>query len=366
MEIRRPTKAVKNLLFIFGTRPEITKLYPYIYFCEKNHIPYKLIHTGQHYDKEMKQVLWKQLSLPKASHSLDLKEKHHPPAQLGEMIYALAHVMKDYSSELWNVVVQGDTHSTLAAALVAKKLGFSLAHIEAGCRSFLSSQPEEQNRIMIDHISQLNIAIDKESLKQLTREGINSKNLLLPGSTFSMCHLMEKKIKKAKFTNRQYILVTVHRAENTQNEKTFKKIVSFLKNLSKTVEILWVLHPRLRNHPNVQAEKVGKTQLLPPQDYLSFLSLVKNAQAIISDSGGLVDEALWFSKPLIILRHETERMEVVKSKKAILLSPKNQSLKQMDLMAHQYLLKKYLPFSAKEKKHLISGIKTAVTHLRRC
>lgn len=346
-------KSPKIFSFIFGTRPEIIKIAPLIHDAVKKKIPIELIHTGQHFDSEMKAIILQQLQFP----ALDLEitlEQTHPVSQIGEMLQKIATYYKAHNTKLARIiVVQGDTNSALVGALVANKMDWELSHVEAGFRSGVKKQPEEINRILIDRLADYNFAVDTQCLKHLKQDGLVKTSKLMENPLFYTCSWIEKHLQPShtnlfQLKKHAYILVTLHRVETVDDESTFKKITLLLEHVALKKSVLWVMHPRVIKNlqktawgrefynkyvmPVVPQLMLTRLYLIAPQDYISFLMLLKNSHLIISDSGGVVLESVWYQKKLIILREKTEYIQEVKKKLVCLLSPRleiNQLIKKI-------------------------------------
>ena len=298
---------------IVGARPQIIKSAPVSRaFRECGHREF-LIHTGQHYDYLMSKVFFEELGIHEPAINLGVGSGSHGQ-QTGQMLLGLEEVIKKQKPD-W-VLVYGDTNSTLAGALAAAKLHVPVAHVEAGLRSFNRSMPEEINRVLTDHISDLLFCPTQTSVENLRNEGIN-KGVHLVGDVMydSVLHnikLAEKHsdiLEKLKIKNKSYALATLHRAENTDEPRRLKPIFNAFGQISQNgLPVIIPLHPRTR-----QSLKSSKLSIIAPVSYLDMLVLEKNAQVILTDSGGVQKEAYWFGVPCVTLRDETEWLETVES-----------------------------------------------------
>lgn len=313
----------KRIAVVLGTRPEIIKLFPVIIELKK-WAKVEVIHTGQHYSSKLNQNNLDIFKL-KIDHQIVSKTKSSF-LQFGKMTDGLNYILAGRKYDL--VLVHGDTNSTLAGALCASRNKIPIAHIEAGARCHDKTVPEEQNRIIVDHLSWLNFAYDVESKKNLANEGINKNVFLFSNTIYSAISIAERRhsIKKS-IIQESYIVCTIHREENTSSLEKFNLIVDKLNSLSEKYLILFPVHPRTRKILNSSKKLSSRIKLTPPLDYLSFLNLLKNSSFAISDSGGLVDECVYFNKPLIIIRNSTERNYLLKQKKIILI-PTNRLLEE--------------------------------------
>ncbi len=308
-----PTIAV-----VLGTRPEIIKLYTVIQGLKK-YFKVIVIHTGQHYSKELHQ---NQLDIFNLKIDCQLESfDDNPTVQLSKMISALSLKLTEINPSA--VVVHGDTNSTLAGAISATKNNLKLIHIESGARCFDKSVPEEQNRIVADHFAWLNFCYDQESKNNLKKEGLIKNVFQFSNTAYSTCHYINQKyLKKIKQKN-DFVLVTLHRAENTDNPIILKTLINLINHMAAYKKIIFPLHPRTKkilHRENLSLH--SNIEVMAPQDYLDFLKLIKSCEFILSDSGGVVDESVYFNKPLIIMRNKTERNELLKKKKIKQLNPR--------------------------------------------
>jgi UDP-N-acetylglucosamine 2-epimerase len=310
-----------KIITILGTRPEIVKLSALMPLLDQE-FDHKVIHTGQHYDYEMDAVFFEELKLGIPDFSLNIGS-HSQGKQTGLMLHKIEEVLLEEKPDL--VIVQGDTNTTLSGALAASKLHIPLMHVEAGCRSFNRKMPEEINRILTDNIADFLIAPDQKSMQNLRSEGIPEEKIHLVGSTSFDAVLRNKEF--AKPTDRKdFVLVTIHRAESTQRE-TLKKITDALNQLSEDITVVFAAHPRttkaIEEHAIILDPRI---KLLGPQPYLSFLSLMKDCRFCISDSGGIQEEVLAFNKPCIVPRKDTEWMSLVEAGKNFLVGNETQHI----------------------------------------
>ena len=328
-----------KLLNIVGARPQIIKASAISrairrYFSDDS--TEIIVHTGQHYDKEMSDVFFDELEIHKPHYNLGVGSAGHG-RQTSMMITGIEDVLIKEKPDC--VLLYGDTNSTLAGALAASKLHFPVIHIEAGLRSFNKTMPEELNRIMSDHSSTLLFAPTHAAFKNLMAEGFRPDNSppytidnpkiyftgdIMYDNTLFFAGLAEKK--KASFLNHfsldrdNFILVTIHRDTNTDDIDRLKEILITLKSLAEEKNIILVmpLHPRtivslktrLENFYR-ELKKCSLIKIIPPVSYLEMILLEKNCRMIITDSGGVQKESHFFKKPCIVLRKETEWIELV-------------------------------------------------------
>ena len=313
---------------IFGTRPEIIKLSPLIPILDKefNHI---LIHTGQHYSYKMDKIFFEDLNLRDCNYTLNVGSGTHAQ-QTGKILMKLEDILLDEKPDL--VIVQGDTNSTLAAALAASKLQLPVAHVEAGCRSFDKRMPEEINRILVDHISDYLFVPDKTALENLISEGIPSEKLYLVGNTSVDACLRAINIFKTEILNNypiekgNYILLTLHRQENT-TYNGLKEILKAVNIISDKITILFPAHLRTRKIIENKKLKIANNVILTdPLGYKEFMGLLINSKFIMTDSGGIQEEAAILNIPCLIIRDNTEWMTYVELGKNMLLGTHNQEI----------------------------------------
>jgi UDP-GlcNAc3NAcA epimerase len=280
-----------------------------------------LIHTGQHYDPEMSEIFFKELSLHAPELHLAIGSGPHG-AQTGRMLEAVEKVLADVRPD-W-VVVYGDTNSTLAGALAAAKLRIPTAHVEAGLRSHNRAMPEEINRVLVDHCSDLLLAPTRAAVENLRREGLPSNRIELVGDVMYDAALFyaEKAsresliLKTMALVPQSYILATVHRAENTDDSVRLRGIVEGLGRVSARLPVVLPLHPRtraaLKNVGGLETA-LQSIRVVPPVGYLDMILLERNARAIATDSGGVQKEAFFYRVPCVTFRGETEWVETVET-----------------------------------------------------
>jgi UDP-GlcNAc3NAcA epimerase len=280
-----------------------------------------LIHTGQHYDPEMTDVFFTDLGLPVPAYNLHVHSGSHG-AQTGRMLERIEEVLEKENPH-W-VVVYGDTNSTLAGALAAVKLHIRLAHVEAGLRSFDRRMPEEVNRILTDHASELLFAPTSVAVHNLQREGIAGRGVHLVGDVMYDAFLqhtaramgMSSVLTRICLQPRGYVLATIHRAGNTDDEGTIRAIFQGLLEVATVIPVVLPLHPRtrkcLRAVGLLDAVEHG-LKVVDPVGYLDMLVLEHHASLIATDSGGVQKEAFFHGVPCVTLRPETEWTELLAS-----------------------------------------------------
>jgi UDP-GlcNAc3NAcA epimerase len=337
-KINDPMPQIK-LINIVGARPQIIKASAISRAIRQHYseeITEIIVHTGQHYDKEMSEIFFDELEIHKPHYNLSVGSARHG-RQTSLMITGIEEVLLDEKPDC--VLLYGDTNSTLAGALAASKQHFPVIHIEAGLRSFNKIMPEELNRIMSDHASTLLFAPTNAAFKNLMSEGFRPENsppytidnpkIYLTGdimydNTLFFAELAENK--KPKFLDRMslvrnnYVLVTIHRDSNTDDIARLNGIFVTLKALAEEKDIILVmpLHPRTivtlkarHNELYQQLTHCNHIRVIPPVSYLEMILLEKNCRMIVTDSGGVQKESHFFKKPCMVLRNETEWIELV-------------------------------------------------------
>jgi len=307
-------------MIIVGTRPEIIKMAPIIRAFEEQSQQYVLVHCGQHYDYNMSQQFIEELELPKPDYGFKVKA-YSSGLQTGRILTIVERVVKKVKPRI--VLVEGDTNGVLASALAAAKLNISVGHVEAGLRSFDLRMPEEHNRRLVDHLSKFLFAPTEIARKNLERENVWG-NIYVTGNTvidavIQHMPLAEKKsniMEKIRF--KRFALVTAHRAENVDDLVVLKNFVEAFAEAP--IPVVYPIHPRTRKRLRQQKMlrklyTVKNVQLLQPLGYFDFLVLMKNCEMIITDSGGIQEEATapTIRKPVLVIRMSTERPEAVEA-----------------------------------------------------
>lgn len=334
-----------RILTIVGARPQIIKAAAFSREIKNNfpEIEEIIVHTGQHYDQNMSEVFFKELGIPPPQINLKVGSSSHGD-QTAIMIQKIEKVIVDKKPNA--VVVYGDTNSTLATAIAASKIHIPIVHIEAGLRSFNKKMPEEVNRIVCDHVSTLLFSPTKSGYSNLINEGfkkelndkasINSPNIYHCGDVMYDNSLYFSRISDKKsriltdlaIENKPYILATVHRNDNTDSSLKLNELFHTFLDIIKIhqIKIILPIHPRTTKmidqllEPNLKKEiqKTESLKIIPPVGFLDMIALEKNALLIITDSGGVQKESYFFKKPCIILRPQTEWVEIVATKSAII------------------------------------------------
>jgi UDP-GlcNAc3NAcA epimerase len=279
-----------------------------------------IVHTGQHFDKNMSEIFFDEMDIPKPDYNLQINSLSHG-AMTGRMLEGIEEILINEKPD-W-VIVYGDTNSTLAGAIASSKLGIPLAHVEAGLRSYNMSMPEEVNRILTDRISNFLFCPTETAVSNLHDEGYKNigSHIELVGDVMKDAALFYKERSKKPLVSLpdKFILATVHRAENTNDLYRFTNIVKALNELhSSKIPIVMPLHPRTRNCLN-QFELSLDIILIDPVGYIEMIWLLENCESVITDSGGLQKEAYMFKKYCFTLRDQTEWVELLASGQNILV-----------------------------------------------
>lgn len=318
-----------KIVTIVGARPQFVKAAVVSRALkEAGGVREVLIHTGQHYDAAMSDVFFTELGLPKPDFNLGVGSGQHG-AQTGRMLEATETILLREKPD-W-VLIYGDTNSTLAGALAASKLGVPLAHVEAGLRSYKRAMPEEINRVIADHVSDLLLAPTAHAVDNLRREGIDEAKVRLVGDVMFDATLHygsnirpDSLLADFGLTGKPFALVTLHRAENTDDPNRLAQITQALIKAGRNLPILFPLHPRTQaalEQADLLRDLKDAVICAPPQGYLDMLALERSAAVVITDSGGVQKEAFFFGVPCLILRDRTEWVELVETGWAQLCEP---------------------------------------------
>ena len=301
-----------------GTRPEIIKLAPILRRLKENKVTHIFIHSNQHYSYEMDAAILKDLKLKKPDYNLNVGSASHA-TQTGKIMEGVETICLKHKPFV--ILVHGDTNTTLGGALAAKKLHIKVGHIEAGLRSFDYRMPEEINRILVDRISDILFAPTKIAQQNLLNEGISKNQIIITGNTvvdalYDHIKLSEKSkiLDFLSIKPDQYILVTAHRAENVDSKPRLTKLIRLLEHAAIKLKrkIIFPIHPRTKTKLSEFNILTSKNILyIQPVGYIDMLSLLNNAHLIMTDSGGIQEEAYVLKKALITLRDSTERPETL-------------------------------------------------------
>jgi len=332
-----------KIAIVLGTRPEIIKFSPIIRECIRVSQDFFILHTGQHYSYNMDKIFFEQLELPEAKHNLDMGSGTHAE-QTGKMLIGIEKILLKEKPDI--VLVEGDTNTVLAGALAAVKLGIKVGHVEAGLRSYDRQMPEEINRILADHCSDLLFAPTLKSEQTLLSEGILESKVFVAGNTIVDAVYQNLRISKKKrnvqagldLEKGAYFLATVHRQENVDNEQRFRGILRGLELVQKHTgfPIIYPVHPRARKQLGTFRIRARGVKTVMPLDYLNFLRIESEAKLVLTDSGGVQEEACILGVPCVTLRYNTERPETIEVGANILAgADPNEILKKTQLMLNR-------------------------------
>jgi len=308
-----------KIISVVGARPNFMKMAPIHKQFERlspinarQQVKHLICHTGQHYDEKMSKVFFNDLDIPKPDFYLGAGSGSHAE-QTAKVMLGFEKVLTREKPDL--VIVYGDVNSTVACSIVTAKMGINIAHVESGLRSFDRTMPEEINRIVTDHLSNFLFVTEKSGIENLRREGISEDKIFFVGNTMidSLIDYLPKAelsdiLEKNDLQPCNYILVTLHRPSNVDNTQSLRGIFCLLSRLSKERKIIFPVHPRTKTalrkiNPNLNHHIV----LTDPLGYIDFLSLMKNAELVITDSGGIQEETTYLGVQCITIRNSTER-----------------------------------------------------------
>ena len=303
---------------IAGARPNFMKIAPIIEAIQKaketgNNISYRLIHTGQHYDKKMSGDFFEQLGIPEPDANLE--------AGGGSQAEQTAAIMIRFEKELLEnrpelVMVVGDVTSTMACAITAQKLGVKVAHVEAGIRSGDWSMPEEINRLVTDSISNYFFTTSEVANQHLAKAGVEEERVFFVGNT--MIDTLLKQMANFKqpafweelgLKKKEYLVMTLHRPSNVDNPEQLKALLDVLENSSEQLPVIFPVHPRTRQNLEKFGIQLNRVKTVDPLSYLEFNYLVQHAKGVVTDSGGITEETTVMGVPCMTLRTSTERPE---------------------------------------------------------
>jgi UDP-GlcNAc3NAcA epimerase len=343
-----------KILTIIGARPQIIKAAALSRAIKKHFIASiqeVIVHTGQHYDTNMSQVFFDEMGIPEPNYNLEVGSASHG-VQTAQMISGIEEILEIEKPDY--IILYGDTNSTLAGVIAASKIHIPIVHIEAGLRSFNKRMPEEVNRILCDHVSTFLFTPTKTGYQNLLNEGFKENegpftvdkpgifhcgDVMYDNSLFFADMAEEKTniLSELDVLNKHFILATIHRDHNTDNPLRLQDIFEALLEiaLEKKIKVVLPLHPRTKKKmetlPSELNERVKANtniQIIQPVSFLEMIALEKNAQLIITDSGGVQKEAYYFHKPCIILRPETEWVEIIEAGTGILVNASKEKIKE--------------------------------------
>ncbi|CAM1339905.1 non-hydrolyzing UDP-N-acetylglucosamine 2-epimerase [Tenacibaculum aestuarii] len=311
---------MKKIVTILGARPQFVKGAVLSRVIQKHkEVEEIIVHTGQHFDANMSAVFFDEMQIPKPKYNLNINGLSHG-AMTGQMLEKIEDILLAEKPDA--VIVYGDTNSTLAGALAAKKLQVKVVHIEAGLRSFNIQMPEEVNRILTDRIANLLSCPTDIAVSNLKNEGFNGFDILVEKHGDIMKDAVEfySKVSEEKSTiisdlnlvKNEFVLATIHRQENTDDQEKLTNVFSALEEINKTKQVILPLHPRTKKMLEKYCLQPNIT-FIDPVGYFSMLELLKNCSMVITDSGGLQKEAFFNKKFCVIAREETEWKELEKN-----------------------------------------------------
>jgi len=307
-----------KIAVILGTRPEIIKMAPVIRELERRNADFFILHTGQHYSYNLDRVFFERLKLPPSKYNLEVGSDS-PAKQTAKILIGVEKVLQQESPDV--VLVEGDTNSVLASALAAVKLHIKVGHVEAGLRSYDRNMPEEINRILTDHCSDYLFPPTEKAKAILRGEGIPEGRIFVTGNTIVDAIYQNLEIAREggntldalNLKPKGYFVVTLHRQENVDNQARFTSILEGLDKVATSfhLPVIYPVHPRSRKRMHEFNLEPKNLTLIEPVDFLNFLQLESNARLILTDSGGVQEEACILNVPCVTLRDNTERPETL-------------------------------------------------------
>jgi UDP-N-acetylglucosamine 2-epimerase (non-hydrolysing) len=323
---------MKRIIFVAGARPNFIKIAPLIHIFARDKDRFKifLVHTGQHYDIEMSDRFFKELEIPMPDINLEVGSASHA-VQTANIMIKFEQVCKTEKPD-W-VMVVGDVNSTVAAALVASKMGIKIAHVEAGLRSFDRTMPEEINRVVTDSLADLLFTPSLDGNENLKKEGIAESKIRMVGNI--MIDTLVANLDKARgtlthrklgFSEKEFVYITLHRPSNVDNKVVLSKIILHLERLASQVPIVFPIHPRTKKMISsfrIIADRNSRFKIMDPIGYHESLCLIENARFVLTDSGGIQEETTFFHTPCLTLRPNTERPITIKEGTNKLTNPEN-------------------------------------------
>jgi UDP-N-acetylglucosamine 2-epimerase (non-hydrolysing) len=297
-----------HILHVVGARPNFMKAAPVMRALAKwPEVRQSLVHTGQHYDRNLSDVFFSQLNMPEPDVNLEVGSGSHA-CQTAEVMTRFEPVVLERKPDV--VVVYGDVNSTVAAALVCSKLLIRVAHVEAGLRSFDRTMPEEINRIVTDRLADMLFTPSEDGDINLEREGVPAEKIYRVGNVMidSLVQLLPAAMQCSKNgLPERYALVTLHRPSNVDDSASLRSILKALLEVNEQLEVVFPVHPRTRQRVEQFGINIEKLHLLEPLPYIEFLSLQRRAAVVITDSGGIQEETTFLGVPCLTLRSNTER-----------------------------------------------------------
>ncbi len=315
-----------HILHVVGARPNFVKAAPVLRVLGERGVRQTLVHTGQHYDRNMSDVFFAQLEMPEPDVNLEVGSGSHA-WQTAEIMRRFEPLALERKPNI--VLVYGDVNSTVAAALVCSKMGIRVGHVEAGLRSFDRTMPEEINRIVTDQLSDLLFTPSEDGDVNLLREGVPRERIHLVGNVMIDSLIRLLPVAKASSRNglpERFALVTLHRPSNVDNLENLRGILNSLCRVSQTLSIIFPVHPRTRQRISEFKLNFENLRLLEPLPYIEFLALQSRAAVVITDSGGIQEETTCLGVPCLTLRTNTERPITVTSGTNVLVGEDREKL----------------------------------------
>lgn len=313
---------MKKVFILVGTRPNFIKITQFerAFNKYKDEIKLKLVHTGQHFDKNMSEVFFEQLGIKAPDYYLNISSGT-PNSQIGNIILELEKVFLEDRPDL--LIVVGDVNSTLAGAIAANKLGIKMAHLESGLRSFDRNMPEEHNRVVTDFLADYYFITEQSGIDNLVKAGVEKERMFFVGNTMiDTLVAFDDQIRNSEVMNKlglrpkNFALMTMHRPSNVDNKEGCQLILNLIKSICEQNNLVYPIHPRaLKNYEKFglsdELKSIDGLKLLEPLDYLSFQQLVLYSQFVITDSGGIQEETTFRRVPCLTLRPNTERPSTI-------------------------------------------------------
>ena len=318
-----------KILHIVGARPNFMKAAPVIDALNKKPgVVQFLVHTGQHYDVNMSEIFFNQLGMPEPDINLEVGSCSHA-VQIAKIMIRIERVLLKEKPDI--VIVYGDVNSTVAVAMVCSKLLITVAHVEAGLRSFDRTMPEEVNRVLTDQLADLFFTPSLDGNEHLLKEGIVPEKIHFVGNVMidTLVRLLPEAEKIGPDISGRYILVTLHRPSNVDDPKMLSKIMTALMDIDKDIQVVFPIHPRTRKLLSGLEINLGDMEgrLIEPVGYLEFLVLQKNATMVVTDSGGIQEETTYLGVPCLTVRENTERPITIEKGTNILVGQNMERLK---------------------------------------
>jgi UDP-N-acetylglucosamine 2-epimerase (non-hydrolysing) len=321
---------MKKVISVVGARPNFMKVAPIYKASLKSNFKHLIVHTGQHYDYNLSDAFFVDLELPKPDYFLGVGSGTHSE-QTAKIMIEFEKILNIERPDL--VIVVGDVNSTIACGLTAVKMGIKLAHIEAGLRSFDKTMPEEVNRIATDSIADFFFVTEESGIENLIKSGVEPNSIFFVGNTMidSLVFALPK-IQKSDILNQldvqkdEFALITLHRPSNVDELENLSKFIKVFEYLNNFISIIFPVHPRTRKKMEdygliERIRQINKLQLTEPLPYIDFLNLMKNAQFVLTDSGGIQEETTFLDVPCLTLRTTTERPITIELGTNFLINP---------------------------------------------